>query len=134
MFVDSHCHLDFPELSADLPAVLALCEVENWPSLVEDPERALRVLAAPGVVAIVAEVDASVIGFAYFQTDREIQAHLSLMVVSRAHRRQGIGRGLINFGGSQVGASRVDLITDEGAAFYRSLPHGEMLGFRVYPS
>ncbi len=23
MFVDSHCHLDFPELSADLPAVLA---------------------------------------------------------------------------------------------------------------
>src|SRR5574339_296540 len=23
MFVDSHCHLDFPELRADLPAVLA---------------------------------------------------------------------------------------------------------------
>src|SRR5512135_2061840 len=23
MYVDSHCHLDFPELAADLPAVLA---------------------------------------------------------------------------------------------------------------
>ena len=43
MFVDSHCHLDFPELSADLPAVLeamaanrvthALCISVNLPEL-----------------------------------------------------------------------------------------------------
>ena len=43
MFVDSHCHLDFPELSADLPAVLdamaanrvthALCISVNLPAL-----------------------------------------------------------------------------------------------------
>ncbi len=46
MFVDSHCHLDFPELSADLPAVLramrenrvthALCigvEMDAWPAV-----------------------------------------------------------------------------------------------------
>ena len=44
MFVDSHCHLDFPELSADLPAKLeamraaqvthALCisvDLPDWP-------------------------------------------------------------------------------------------------------
>jgi TatD DNase family protein len=47
LFVDSHCHLDFPELSADLPAVLeamrehdvshALCisvEMPAWPAVV----------------------------------------------------------------------------------------------------
>ena len=46
MFVDSHCHLDFPEFSADLPAVLrsmrenrvthALCigvEMDAWPAV-----------------------------------------------------------------------------------------------------
>ena len=44
MFVDSHCHLDFPELAQDLPALLqamrdarvthALCisvELADWP-------------------------------------------------------------------------------------------------------
>src|SRR5512136_390120 len=46
MFVDSHCHLDFPELASDLPAVLgamraakvtdALCisvDLRAWPAL-----------------------------------------------------------------------------------------------------
>src|SRR6267143_1791828 len=45
MFVDSHCHLNFPELSADLPALLeamavnkvthALCISTNLPELPE---------------------------------------------------------------------------------------------------
>jgi TatD DNase family protein len=46
MYVDSHCHLDFPELASDLPAVLgamrearvshALCisvDLEDWPAM-----------------------------------------------------------------------------------------------------
>jgi ribosomal protein S18 acetylase RimI-like enzyme len=118
---------------ADLEPIVQLCVAEGWPSFVEDRERARRVLSAPGVVAVVAEYDAVVNGFAYFQTDGEIQAHLSLIAVSKAHRRQGVGRALIAYGGSRVGTARVDLVTDSGLAFYRSMAHKEFSGFRIYP-
>ena len=70
----------------DLSGILALCSQEGWPSLVENPLRANRVLTAPGVTTVVAEEDGIVVGFAQIQSDGEIQAHLSLIAVTAAAR------------------------------------------------
>jgi TatD DNase family protein len=62
MLVDSHCHLDFPELAARLPEILqhmehagvghALCisvTLEGWPRVVELAERHAQLSASVGV-------------------------------------------------------------------------------------
>lgn len=118
----------------DLDAVLNLCAAEGWATYVEDRARAHRVFTAPGVVSIVATVDDEVAGFAYFQTDGAIQAHLSLLVTDERSRRTGIARALPAYGFPLLGATRIDLITDDAGGFYRRLTHKEQLGFRLYPA
>ncbi len=62
MFVDSHCHLDFPELAANLPDILkkmesnrvahALCvsvNLPDWPGLIDIVERNEALWASIGV-------------------------------------------------------------------------------------
>ncbi len=62
MFVDSHCHLDFPELAANLPEILkkmesnrvahALCvsvNLPDWPGLIDIVERNEALWASIGV-------------------------------------------------------------------------------------
>src|SRR5262249_22118489 len=62
------------------------------------------------------------------------QAHLTLIAVARASRRQGIGRRLIEEGFARAGGLRVDLVSTEGAhAFYRAFEHRRFPGFRLYP-
>lgn len=117
----------------DLPAILALCRQEGWPSLIENPLRANRVLTAPGVTTMVADEDGMVIGFAQIQSDGEVQAHLSLIAVHADHRRRGIARILIERGLKEAGGLRLDLITDGAANFYGALPHIKMTGYRLYP-
>jgi ribosomal protein S18 acetylase RimI-like enzyme len=116
----------------DLDQVLALCVAEDWPSYPEDPVRAHSVFTAPGVISVVAEDDDDVVAFAYCQSDGAIQAHLSLLVVAASRRREGIARGLLALAFEHVGASRMDLITDSAEDFYRSMPHKEKPGFRIY--
>lgn len=118
----------------DLPAILALCRQEGWPSLVENPLRANRVLTAPGVTTVVAAEDGIVIGFAQIQSDGEIQAHLSLIAVHNDHRRKGIARSLIEQGLQEAGGLRLDLITDSAPGFYGEIAHVKMSGFRLYPT
>jgi GNAT superfamily N-acetyltransferase len=84
-------------------------------------------------VSVVATAGANVVGFAYFQTDGAIQAHLSLLVVEARHRRAGVARVLLAYAFPLLGATRIDLITDSAEDFYRSLPHKERVGFRLYP-
>ncbi|WP_276942835.1 GNAT family N-acetyltransferase [Ferrimicrobium acidiphilum] len=117
----------------DLDGVLALCRQEGWISYADDRDRARKVFTAPGVVAVVATTSSHIIGFAYFQTDRAIQAHLSLLVVEQTYRRLGAAKGIISYAFPLLGATRVDLITDTAEAFYRSLSHKEESGFRLYP-
>ncbi|MGW1343739.1 GNAT family N-acetyltransferase [Kribbella sp. NPDC002412] len=117
-----------------LPGVLALCEAEQWPSFPADPDRAHAVLTAPGVTTVVALDGEVVVGFAYLQSDGHLQAHLSLMAVSRTHRRKGIGRALLEYAAPLTGAQRIDLVTDTGEDFYTSLPHRSYSGFRLYLS
>jgi ribosomal protein S18 acetylase RimI-like enzyme len=116
-----------------LDGIVALCRVEGWPSLADDPERAHRVLTAAGVTSVVALDGRTVLGFAYLQSDGEIQAHLSNIVVSASHRRSGVARALLQSGIERAGGIRVDLITDTAAPFYEALGHKKMNGYRIYP-
>jgi ribosomal protein S18 acetylase RimI-like enzyme len=116
-----------------LDGIVALCREEGWPSLADDPERAHRVLTAPGVTAVVALDGPTVLGFAYLQSDGEIQAHLSNIVVGEPHRRTGVARALLQDGIERAGGMRIDLITDTAEPFYESLTHRKMSGYRIYP-
>jgi ribosomal protein S18 acetylase RimI-like enzyme len=117
----------------DLPGVVALCEVEGWKSYVEDPERAWRALTAPGVTCFTAVEAGEVVGFVQMQGDGEIQAHLSLILVARDHRRRGIATKLLRAAFEASGAERIDLATEADPGFYRSFHHYEWKGFRLHP-
>ena len=119
--------------AAHLDGVIALCAAEGWSTYASDPPRTHAVLTAPGVTAVVAVVDGAVAGFAYLQSDGHIQAHLSLMAVSTAHRRKGVGRALLEYAALLTGAQRIDLVTDTAEAFYGSFDHRTFTGFRIYP-
>ena len=53
----------------DLPGVLRLCEIEDWPSLPENPDRANRALTAPGVTTLVACSNDRIVAFAQALSD-----------------------------------------------------------------
>ena len=116
-----------------LCGIIALCEAESWPSFVKDPERARRALTAPGVTTVVAVDSGHVVGFVQMQSDGEIQAHLSLVLVAAGRRREGIATRLVQEAFRLSGAERVDVITDSAPAFYRSFACKEWLGFRIHP-
>ena len=55
------------------------------------------------------------------------------MAVSASHRRQGIGRALLEYAVPLTGAQRVDLVTGSAEDFYSSFDHRTFTGFRIYP-
>ncbi len=117
-----------------LDGVIRLCEIEQYPSYIQDAERTWRALTAPGVCTVVAVQDGRVVGFAQMQSDGLIQAHLTMIVVDRDLRRRGIATQLVREAFVRCGGQRVDLLSTEGAdAFYRSFEHQEFPGFRIYP-
>jgi GNAT superfamily N-acetyltransferase len=114
--------------------VIRLCEIEQYPSYIQDAERTWRALTAPGVCTVVAVQDGRALGFTQMQSDGHIQAHLTLVVVDRDRRRRGIGRRLIWEAFTRAGGQRIDLLSTEGAdAFYRSFAYQRFPGFRIYP-
>ncbi|MHC4599424.1 MAG: GNAT family N-acetyltransferase [Planctomycetota bacterium] len=122
-----------PIRKEDLPGVVALCAVEGWPSFVEDPDRAWRALTAPGITTFTAVDGEAVVGFVQMQSDGEIQAHLSLVLVARDRRRRSIATKLVREAFAVTGAERIDLATDADPGFYRSFTHQEWKGFRLHP-
>jgi ribosomal protein S18 acetylase RimI-like enzyme len=117
-----------------LDGVLRLCVAEGWPSLPEDPARAVRVLTAPGVTTIVAVEGEVVVGFAQLFSDGEIQAFLTSIAVEAGARGQGVGRALVEAGLRWAGGDRIDLLSeDDAVGFYESFPHRRKPGFRLYP-
>jgi ribosomal protein S18 acetylase RimI-like enzyme len=78
-----------------LDGVVALCEAEGWPSLPADPDRALRVLTAPGVTTVVAVDAGMVVGFAQMFSDGELQAFLATLAVAASERGKGVARALV---------------------------------------
>ena len=114
-------------------AVLGLCVAEGLASFPADPHRPHRVLTAPGVTAVVAHEGADVVGFAYLQSDGEIQAHLSSIAVARPTDARASARAPCTFALDRAGGERVNLVTDTAADFYTALHHKRWDGFRIYP-
>ncbi len=117
-----------------LDGVIALCVAEGWPSLPEDPERAVRLLTAPGVTTVVALEERAVVGFAELLSDGELQAYLASIAVDTSFRGRGIGRALVVQALQLGGGTRVDLLSEDGSVgFYEKFPHFRKPGFRLYP-
>ena len=116
----------------DLPAVHALCEAQDWPSLPANPERAHRIFTNPGVTTYIAVDELEVAGFIYLLSDGEIQAYIALMAVTVAKRGRGIGTELIEQAFGACGAERLDLLS-AADGFYVHLPHQRWSGFRLHP-
>lgn len=120
----------------DADGVATLCDHLSWPSYA-DPAVALAACSAPGVVAVVAVDGPLVVGLAQAFGDGVVQSFLALLGVHADHRRRGIAHQLVEAAYAGTGTRRMDLLADEvteGAEeFYRSFPHYEKPGFRIYP-
>ena len=117
-----------------LGSVVALCRELSWESYL-DPPTTLRVLSAPGAITWVARNGEAVVGLAHLLTDGVIQAHVTLVGVLPAYRRQGVARTLLLEAFRAGGGKWVDLAAEPGSeGFYRSFAHKERIGFRIYPS
>jgi ribosomal protein S18 acetylase RimI-like enzyme len=122
-----------PFAESHLDGVVALCRELSWPSYT-DRSNALRALSAPGAVTWVAVNGTAVVGLAHLLTDGLIQAHLSLIGVLPAYRRQGLARKLVREVFRSSGAKWLDLVAEPGSEeFYRSFVREERSGFRIYP-
>ena len=115
-----------------LEGTLGLLRAEGWETYTEDPERALRVLTAAGSTTLVALEDSTVAGFVQVQSDGEIQAHLSGLLVGEAWRGRGISRALLREGLERAGGMRIDIISG-AESFYGHLGAESKLGFRLRP-
>jgi ribosomal protein S18 acetylase RimI-like enzyme len=123
-----------PFIEEHLDGVLRLCVAEGWPSFPDDPERAIRVLIAPGVTTVIAVDSGKVIGFAQLFSDGELQAFLANLAVDEGFRGRGTGRALVTEALRLAGGERIDLLSeDKAVGFYERFPNFRKPGFRIYP-
>jgi GNAT superfamily N-acetyltransferase len=112
--------------------VIALVDAEGWETYSEDPERTYRALAAPGSTTLVALEDGQVAGLVQVQSDGEIQAHLSALLVGEDWRGRGIARRLLQDALERAGGMRMDVLTS-AEAFYLHLGAERKTAFRLRP-
>jgi predicted N-acetyltransferase YhbS len=115
-----------------LDGTLALLEAEQWETYTEDPARTYRVLTAAGSTTLVAVEDGAVAGFVQVQSDGEIQAHLSGLLVGEPWRGRGISRILLREGLDRAGGMRIDIIS-AAETFYSHIGAESKLGWRLRP-
>lgn len=109
-----------------------LCGAEGWPSLPDDPVRALRILTAPGVTTVVAVIEGEVVGFRDLFSDGEASSILTSLAAAVTYRGRGIGRGLVEESLRVAGGERIDLLGEEvSVGFYASFPRSRKMGFRM---
>jgi len=113
-----------------LEGAMDLFATEGWQTYTADAERTYRALAAPGSTTLVALDRKKVVALVQLQSDGEIQAHLSALVVADGWRRRGIARRLLGEALHRAGGLRIDLITRSGR-FYVGLGAREVPGFRL---
>jgi len=70
------------------------------------------------------------VGLVQLQSDGEIQAHLSALVVAEGWRRRGLARSLLREALAKAGGLRIDLIT-RSEHFYLGLGARPTPGFRL---
>jgi ribosomal protein S18 acetylase RimI-like enzyme len=117
---------------AHTPGVVDLLAAADWGTYTVDPERTARALSAPGCTTLVALDGATVVAFVQLQSDGEIQAHLSALLVATSWRRRGLGRQLLHEALKRAGGIHIDVLT-HNRAFYESLGGQPRPGFRLTP-
>jgi ribosomal protein S18 acetylase RimI-like enzyme len=116
-----------------LVGVVSLCNELEWPSY-SDPAVARIAFSAPGTVTWVASCNSEVVGLVHLLSNGVVHSHLSLVGVRPDHRRNGVARHLITTAFRLGGGKWLDLCPEAGSEpFYRSFPHKEGPGFRIYP-
>jgi len=115
-----------------LDGALELLEAEEWETYTEDPERTYRVFSSPGSTTLVALDDGVVAGIVQLQSDGEIQAHLSALLIGEPWRGQGLGRRLLAEALRRAGGMRIDIIS-AAEDYYRHLGADSRPGFRLRP-
>jgi ribosomal protein S18 acetylase RimI-like enzyme len=119
-----------PFARANLDELIALFAAEGWTEYTEDVERTHRALSAPGVTTLVAVAGGRVVGAVQVQSDGEIQAHVSLLLIDSQWRGRGLGSGLLREGLERAGGLRLDIRTrTEG--YYERLGASRSLGYRL---
>jgi ribosomal protein S18 acetylase RimI-like enzyme len=119
-----------PFARAHLDGLLALVAAEGWTEYTEDAERTYRALSAPGVTTLVALAGGPVVGAIQVQSDGVIQAHVSMLLIDREARGQGLGSLLLREGLERAGGLQLDIRTrTEG--YYERLGASRSLGFRL---
>ena len=89
-----------------------------------------RIRSAP--TAPVAVDDGVVAGLVQIQSDGEIQAHLSALLVGEGWRGRGVARRLLREGLERAGGMRMDILT-AAESFYRHLGAEWKTAFRLRP-
>jgi len=113
-----------------LAGAIELFAAEGW-SYAEDEQRAWRALTAPGSLTLVAlSSGREVIGIAQVLSDGEIQAFLAIVLIARAHRRQGVARSLIDEALARTRCTRLDVISCADP-LYEQLGFTRVSGFRL---
>jgi GNAT superfamily N-acetyltransferase len=113
-----------------LSGAIDLCDAEGWETYTEDPERTYRALASPGSTTLVAVDDGTVAGMVQLQSDGEIQAHLSALLVGERWRGLGVSRRLLREALASAGGMRIDIIST-AESFYEHLGADRRPGFRL---
>ncbi len=119
-----------PFTRAHARGALDLFAAEGWGTYTADPERTIRALSSPGCTTLLALDGAAVVALVQLQSDGEIQAHLSNLIVARSWRRRGLGRELLRHALGEAGGIRIDVLT-QTEAFYESLGGQPTPGFRL---
>ena len=115
---------------AHAPGVIELLAAEGWDTYTEDLERTVRALSAPGCTTLLALDGAKVVGLVQLQSDGEIQAHLSALLVDTSCRGRGLGRRLLEEALRRSGGMHVDVLT-RNRGFYEALGGRPRPGFRL---
>lgn len=118
------------DTSSDLDGLFALYQAEQWTNFTK--EKVAAMLAASASIYLVLEEAGEIIGFARYITDDVETTFIGEIIVAKSHRRQGLGRRLIEEIEARLPATRIELASEEDG-FYKALgfvPIGTALRLR----
>ena len=104
--------------SSDLDGLFALYQAERWTNFTK--EKVATMLEASASIYLVLEKADQIIGFARYITDDVETTFIGEIIIAQSHRRQGLGRRLIEEIQSRQSATRIELASEKDG-FYKAL-------------